>query len=532
VAAIARNRRTAPPDVHEVPRSIRVGGQLVSPGEMRVVSLPLPGRTDGGDAIPACVAVGARTGPRITVLGAPRGFEVGAARVALGLRSMIDPLTLHGAVVVVPVLRPGGHFAARGMAVRDGAAWRFPGDPGGGRRAREAFAVFSELVVGSSVVLLLTAADPGFGAALTVHGDLDDPRVRRLSSHTRAMAAVHAKPAPGSLTAAAIDLGAVVLELRGPTDAHEGDDMLTASVLALLAAAGSAVSRVAAIGTSRHPAVVTRTAVVRAAAGGLLEPVAFQGHMVRRGSLLARVVPPLAGRAVDIVAPFDGVVLQATTRTGIRARAPLFVVGRVSRVAIARAQKEGPRQTNGVPDAATVAASPPPVAAALPLHVGWVERVSLPNLGVDRLRAKIDTGARTSALHVTRMTTVGATDDPHRRPILELTLPAGSKHGAPPATVRVVVRDHVLVKDTSGRTERRPVIETTLRLGTLERRIRVTLTNRGDMLFPLLIGRTALGAGVVVDPTRRLLLAQVRAERRTSVRHPVTIAGTKPTSES
>ena len=52
------------------------------------------------------------------------------------------------------------------------------------------------------------------------------------------------------------------------------------------------------------------------------------------------------------------------------------------------------------------------------------------------------------------------------------------------------------------------------------------------MLFPLLIGRTALGAGVVVDPTRRLLLSQVRAERRTSVRHPVTIAGTKPTSES
>jgi hypothetical protein len=74
--------------------------------------------------------------------------------------------------------------------------------------------------------------------------------------------------------------------------------------------------------------------------------------------------------------------------------------------------------------------------------------------------------------------------------------------------VRVLVRDYVQVKDTSGRTERRPVIETTLRLGTLERRIRVTLTNRGDMLFPLLIGRTALGPGVVVDPARRLLLLQ------------------------
>ena len=63
-----------------------------------------------------------------------------------------------------------------------------------------------------------------------------------------------------------------------------------------------------------------------------------------------------------------------------------------------------------------------------------------------------------------------------------------------------------LVRDTSGRMERRPVIETALRLGPLKKRIAVTLTNRGDMLFPMLIGRTALGAGVVVDPTRRYLL--------------------------
>jgi hypothetical protein len=62
------------------------------------------------------------------------------------------------------------------------------------------------------------------------------------------------------------------------------------------------------------------------------------------------------------------------------------------------------------------------------------------------------------------------------------------------------------VRDTSGRMERRPVIETALCLGPLKKRIAVTLTNRGDMLFPMLIGRTALGTGVVVDPSRRYLL--------------------------
>jgi hypothetical protein len=69
------------------------------------------------------------------------------------------------------------------------------------------------------------------------------------------------------------------------------------------------------------------------------------------------------------------------------------------------------------------------------------------------------------------------------------------------------VREYVVVRDTSGRMERRPVIETALRIGPFKKRILVTLTNRGDMLFPMLIGRTALGPGIVVDPSRRYLLS-------------------------
>jgi hypothetical protein len=52
------------------------------------------------------------------------------------------------------------------------------------------------------------------------------------------------------------------------------------------------------------------------------------------------------------------------------------------------------------------------------------------------------------------------------------------------------------------------VIETALKLGPFERRITVTLTDRGDMLFPMLVGRTALGPAVVVDPSRRYLLGR------------------------
>ena len=137
----------------------------------------------------------------------------------------------------------------------------------------------------------------------------------------------------------------------------------------------------------------------------------------------------------------------------------------------------------------------------------------MPGLGVDRLKAKIDTGARTRALHVARMRTVDTTGGPHRRPILEITVPGGGR-GRRPHRVRAAVRGFAMVRDTSGRTERRPVIETALRLGPIERRIAVTLTNRGDMLFPMLIGRTALGPGIVVDPSRRYLLGKAKEPHR------------------
>ncbi|MBC8133226.1 MAG: ATP-dependent zinc protease [Deltaproteobacteria bacterium] len=499
--------------IHDTARALRVGGQTVLPGEARVVSLCLPGRPDAADAIPAWVVAGAHPGPRVTIIGAPRGFEVGSARVAAGLRTLLDPVAVHGGIVVVPVFRPGGRFAARGQPVRGRSAWSFPGELGGNLRAREAFALFSELAVGSSVLLFLSAAEPGLSAALTAYGDLDDPRVRRLCPHGSTTAIAHAKPFAGSLAAAAGAMGVAVLDLCGAGDA-DTDKATTSAVISLLAATGTLPTVGANPFVPVPPIVITQTTLVRAPVGGLIEQPAIPGAFVERGTLIGRIIPPLLGRAVELVAPHDGMVLQATIRAGVRMRAPLFVIGRVSRTTVARGQKKTKRLLPN--DARSVNATAVPVGRAEvvgsaagdrhPLHVGWVERVSLPSLGVERLRAKIDTGARTSALHVTRMTSVGTTDGPHRRPILELTLPAGSRRGAPPATVRVQVREYVQVKDTSGRTERRPVIETTLRLGKLERRIRVTLTNRGDMLFPLLIGRTALGPGVVVDPARRLLI--------------------------
>src|SRR5262249_22855292 len=136
-------------------RGVRVGGVTIAPGVARAVSIPLAPRggrdeADGAGAaraLPAWVAVGAKAGPRVTIVAAARGTESAATAAARALAHAPAPAAMAGGVVVVPVLRPGGRFAPRR---RPGSGWTFPGDTGGPLRARDAFTVFSELVVGAA----------------------------------------------------------------------------------------------------------------------------------------------------------------------------------------------------------------------------------------------------------------------------------------------------------------------------------------------------------------------------------------------
>lgn len=496
---------------------LRLGGTTVAPGEACTVSMPLPGRRGdaaASDAVPALVIAGQQPGTRVVILAGVRGFEVQAARIVTEIENLLLPADVSGDIVLIPVLRPGGRFAAAGRPVKRAMEWHFPGDPTGTRAARDAFAVLSEPVAGASLVLTVSEADPGRIAALTVKADLDDPRARRLARLSGATAVVHAprRSAVGQAPPCrpSVREAVVHLELVVPPFVPEGP---VASEDDLRAAAAAVVGRVlhfagawngapAWLARDRGPTSVCRLwTTILAPAGGFLDVPATPGALVAKGDVLVRISPPLARNAATILAPHAGIVLEAPARAGTRRGAKLFLLGRLAQ----------PRADGGKRDvAATRSRQPPPHeaaggAVATPLRLGWVERVTLPSLGI-RLLAKIDTGARTSALHVTRMKVVGTTAGLHHRPILEVTVPHSSKRPHVPRVVRVHVRDYIQVKATSGRTERRPVIETRLRLGPVERKIRVTLTDRGDMLFPMLIGRTALGAGVVVDPSRRRLL--------------------------
>ena len=132
--------------------------------------------------------------------------------------------------------------------------------------------------------------------------------------------------------------------------------------------------------------------------------------------------------------------------------------------------------------------------------VGWREWVSLPDLGVPWIHAKLDTGARTSALHAEDVEMLRATGDGPRR--LRFVVHSQGEPDAPPLRVEADLLGTRWIKSSNGQREERPVIQTLLAMGGRSWPIEVTLTGRGEMGFQMLLGREGLRTRFAVDPAR------------------------------
>lgn len=132
--------------------------------------------------------------------------------------------------------------------------------------------------------------------------------------------------------------------------------------------------------------------------------------------------------------------------------------------------------------------------------LGWREWVGLPGLGLSAVRAKIDSGARSSALHVDaywRFSEGGA-------PWVGFRL-SNDGHGEATVQAAAPIFDEREVIDSGGHRTRRIFLRTPLLLAGIERVIEVNLTDRQGMLFPMLLGRTAMAKVFAVDPGRSFL---------------------------
>lgn len=134
------------------------------------------------------------------------------------------------------------------------------------------------------------------------------------------------------------------------------------------------------------------------------------------------------------------------------------------------------------------------------ITVGWNELVALPEWGADGIRAKIDTGARSSSLHVERLRRIDAE-------VVGFDLPVGRGKRRTLVPVEAEIARVSRVKSSNGLYSVRIFVETALAMGGYTRLVEINLVDRGDMQFPMLIGRTALAGRYLVDPGHRRLVS-------------------------
>lgn len=136
------------------------------------------------------------------------------------------------------------------------------------------------------------------------------------------------------------------------------------------------------------------------------------------------------------------------------------------------------------------------------IKIGWREWIGMPELGIDRIKVKVDTGARTSSLHAYDMEIYRR----GKKKYVRFSLHPIQRNNKVSVPCRTALLEERQIRSSNGARELRPVIETTIEVAGKSWPIEVTLTSRDNMGFRMLLGREAIRRRCIVDAGRSYLM--------------------------
>jgi hypothetical protein len=136
--------------------------------------------------------------------------------------------------------------------------------------------------------------------------------------------------------------------------------------------------------------------------------------------------------------------------------------------------------------------------------IGVLETCSLPDFNITDLQIRIDTGAKTSSLHVDNI----KRERRNGRLGVSFTLHPDIYDIDKVASCWAPISDVRQIKSSNGGVEQRLVIKTALMIHTVKKEIEITLTDRSDMSYLMLLGREGMGKDFLVDPSQTFLVSE------------------------
>jgi predicted deacylase len=295
--------------------SFAIGGVRIRSGTVRALELPITRLVTGAEVtIPVRVVHGREDGPRVWLDAAIHGDEVAGVEVIRQVMAGLDPKTVRGTIVAVPIVNVLGFMSGdRYLPDRRDLNRSFPGSRRGSLASRIAHLFMTEVVASCEVGIDLHTGSDRRSNLPQVRADLDDPRTRELAAAFGAPVMLHAKIRDGSLRHAAREQGAKVLLYEAGEPLRFDDYAVDPGVIGVRRVLAALGMTEPADEAPVEPSLECRSSSwVRARRSGILHLDAHLGQKVSEGERLGTLFDSFGKTLRAVYANRDGVVIGRT----------------------------------------------------------------------------------------------------------------------------------------------------------------------------------------------------------------------------